>query len=97
MATGEGRTRIMITVNEDFLAEVDDWCQRNGETRSTFFQQAGLASLGLEQQGIPQWLLDSALRVVMSQDIQMQLKQLQGREESLGAPKWKGGPSTQPA
>ena len=37
----EGKTRVMVTFDDEFLEKVDDWCDRYGVTRSEFFRYVG--------------------------------------------------------
>lgn len=33
----EGKTRVALTLNDEDVRRVDEWCERNGMTRSGFF------------------------------------------------------------
>lgn len=37
----EGKTRVMVTLDDDLIARIDEWCKRNDMTRSGFFTYVG--------------------------------------------------------
>lgn len=37
----EGKTRVIVTLDDDLIARIDAWCERNGMTRSGFFTYVG--------------------------------------------------------
>lgn len=80
----EGKRRLLITIDDELLKKIEDYCASNGNiTKSQFFTNVSLAALS-GSETLPQVLLDSFVRNAMDAEIRAKMREVIEAQRALG-------------
>lgn len=84
MAVPEGKRRLLITIDDELLSRIEDYCEKNGRmSKSQFFTNVSLIALS-GSETLPSLLADSFVRNAMDAEIRSQMREVIEAQKALG-------------
>lgn len=83
MAIKDGKTRVFITIDNELLSRIEDYCAKNGRiTKSDFFTYVSLVALTANDT-LPVFLTDAFVRNAMEAEIRSQMRKVVEAQKAL--------------
>jgi len=82
MAVKDGKTRLAISLDDELIGQIEEYCVGNGITKSEFFSELSLNFLAGSGH-LPRALLDSFVRSAMSAEIRAEVRKLEKAQRLL--------------
>lgn len=83
MAIAEGKRRLLITVDEELLKKIEEYCGTHGMSKSQFFSYVSLIAL-TGSETLPPLLADAFVRNAMDAEIRSQMREVLEAKRLLG-------------
>lgn len=83
----DGKTRVIVTLDDGLLAKIDEWCKRNDMTRSGFFTYVGEVAFSADStisDVLTNAFVKQALKLAIDEEVSARLAALDRLDAAAG-------------
>lgn len=83
----EGKTRVIVTLDDELISRMDDWCEKNHMTRSglvTYLMNVAFVDSGIAPERLAKAFTRMALKVAIDEEVSARLAALNELDKALG-------------
>lgn len=83
----EGKSRVIVTLDDELVARMDEWCERNHMTRSGFFtylMEGAFVDSDFLPERLAQAFTRNALKAAIDKEVVARLTALDELDKALG-------------